>query len=124
MSISQLLEALKVDAASMPMSERLLAGCATALLSMGVVFIVLVLIALIIRIVNVAPEDKKNKMMQIKTDENKEVLEESNLDSNDDLIAVITAAIIASGNKNIIVKRIIRTNNIQSNWEKTHNIEV
>lgn len=124
MSISQLLEALKVDAASMPMGERILGGCATALLSMGVVFIVLVLIAFIIRIVNVDPKDKKNMVAEIKSNENKEVLGESITENDDDLIAVITAAIVASGNKNIVVKRISRTNNIQSNWEKTHNIEV
>lgn len=124
MSISQLLESLKVDAASMPMGERLLAGCATTLLSMVVVFIVLVLIAMIIRVVNAAPEDKKSKMAEIKVDENKEVLEEVNSEDNDELVAVITAALVASGNKNIVVKRISRTNNIQSNWEKTHNIEV
>ncbi|MCC3868776.1 OadG family protein [Terrisporobacter mayombei] len=124
MSISQLLEALKVDAASMPMGERLLGGCATALLSMGTVFIVLVLIALIIRIVNVAPNDKKDKVAEIKFNENQESLEESMTENDDHLIAIITAAIVASGNKNIVVKRISRTNNIQSNWEKTHNIEV
>lgn len=124
MNISQLLEALKVDAASMPMGERLLGGCVTALLSMVVVFIVLVLIALIIRVVNVAPNDKKDKLAEIKFNENQEGLEESITENNDDLIAIISAAIVASGNKNIVVKRINRTNNIQSNWEKTHNIEV
>lgn len=124
MNISQLLENLKIDAASMPMGERLLAGCATTLLSMVVVFIVLVLIAVIIKIVNVAPEDKKNKVAEIKVDGNKEVSEEISTEDNNELVAVITAAISASSNKNIVVKRISRTNNIQSNWEKTHNIEI
>ncbi len=124
MNISQLLENLKIDAASMPMGERLLAGCATTLLSMVVVFIVLVLIAEIIKVVNAGPKDKKNKVAEIKVDENKEVSEEISTEDDNELVAVITAAISASSNKNIVVKRISRTNNIQSNWEKTHNIEI
>lgn len=120
MNISQLLEALKVDAASMPMGERLLGGCVVALLAMGVVFIILILIALIIRVVNVAPKDNKNELAQTNVDEDKEVLEET----NNELVAVITAVIAASENKNIVVKRIRRTNNIQSNWEKMHDMQV
>lgn len=124
MNISQLLEKLKIDAASMPMGERLLAGFSTTLLSMVVVFIVLVLIAEIIKVVNAGPKDKKNKVVEIKVDENKEVSEEISTEDDNELVAVITAAISASSNKNIVVKRINRTNNIQSNWEKTHNIEI
>lgn len=124
MNISQLLEKLKIDAASMPMGERLLAGFSTTLLSMVVVFIVLVLIAEIIKVVNAGPKDKKNKVVEIKLDENKEVSEEISTEDDNELVAVITAAISASSNKNIVVKRINRTNNIQSNWEKTHNIEI
>lgn len=124
MSISELLQNLKIDASSMHMGEKLLAGLYTTLLAMGVVFIILVLIAFIIKIINDKPKvgnKKLNKdINEMKAQENKQPQTQEQYDN--ELISVITAAIAASGSKNIIVRRIERTNNKQSDWEKMTNI--
>lgn len=120
MNISELLQTLKNDASTMSIGEKLLGGLATALLAMGVVFVILVLIALIIRVINTPPK------LQIETElHNGEKFEEIKEDTEVDntvLTAIITAAIVASGNKNIVVRRITRTNNTKSNWEKVTNV--
>ncbi|RDY22664.1 hypothetical protein CHF27_012190 [Romboutsia maritimum] len=124
MSISELLQNLKIDASSMTMGEKLLAGLYTTLLAMGVVFIILVLISFIIKIINDKPKvgnKKLNKdINEMKAQENKQPQTQEQYDN--ELISVITAAIIASESKNIIVRRIERTNNKQSDWEKMTNI--
>lgn len=121
MNISGLLENLKVDINSLSMGERLLGGLATALLSMLVVFVVLVLISCIIKVIN-----PKSKEVEVKATQT-EIVDKADLHEEIDdteLIAAITAAIVSSSNKNIVVRRIRRTNNIYSNWEKTANVEV
>lgn len=125
MNISQLLESLKINIENMSTTERLLGGLATAALAMLVVFLVLILIAGLITIINKTPQEK-----QIETKEsnnNIEVAEtdEEPLEDNLQLVSVITAAIMASSNnKNIVVRRITRSNNIQTNWEKMSKSEV
>ncbi|RDY28719.1 hypothetical protein CHL78_004065 [Romboutsia weinsteinii] len=125
MNISQLLESLKINIENMSTAERLLGGLATAALAMLVVFVVLILIAGLITIINKTPQEK-----QIETKEshnNIEVAEtdEESLEDNLQLVSVITAAIMASSNnKNIVVRRITRSNNIQTNWEKMSKSEV
>ena len=125
MNISQLLESLKINIENMSTAERLLGGLATAALAMLVVFVVLILIAGLITIMNKTPQEK-----QIETKEshnNIEVAEtdEESLEDNLQLVSVITASIMASSNnKNIVVRRITRSNNIQTNWEKMSKSEV
>ena len=122
MNISQLLEALKDPTVALTLSEKLLAGVCVALLSMGVVFIVLVLISGIISVLQ--REKKESKVVQkldSKVDEESKSLEVKN-ESEDmgELVSVITAAICAAtGNSsnNIIVRKIVRSNNSKSNWE-------
>ncbi|GAA0712241.1 hypothetical protein GCM10008904_25220 [Paraclostridium ghonii] len=126
MNISQLLEALKDPSASLSIGEKLLAGVCVAILSMAVVFIVLVIIACIIKILQF---DRGNKQ---KTISNLDPMQESlsndtSKDENiEELVSVITASIAAAtGNStnNIIVKKIQRTNNNKSSWERmTKNI--
>lgn len=122
MNISELLKTLKIDINSMTMSEKLLGGVSAALLSMMMVFIILVLIAFIIKIIN---RDKKtissNNQSLLSVDEAKFIDNEENI-YDSELIAVITAAIIASNDKEIIVRRIKRTNNKVSDWEKAPHI--
>lgn len=126
MNISQLLEALKDPSASLSIGEKLLAGVCVAILSMAVVFIVLVIIAFIIKILQF---DRGNKQ---KTISNLDPMQESlsndtSKDENiEELVSVITASIAAAtGNStnNIIVKKIQRNNNNKSSWERmTKNI--
>lgn len=101
MNISQLLEALKNTEVSLTISEKLIAGVFVALLSMSVVFIVLVVIA---GIISLLQREKK-------TDQTKDM---------GALVSVITASIcVATGNSsnNIIVRKIERSNNTKSSWE-------
>jgi sodium pump decarboxylase gamma subunit len=123
MNISQLLEALKDTSSALSLSDKLLAGVSVAILSMGVVFIVLVIIALIIAILQIDRSNKKQEVIQ--TENAKESMIEENQSSDNDnteeLVSIITAAIAAAtGNStnNIIVRKIQRSNNNQTSWER------
>lgn len=124
MSISQLLEVLKTDITSMSIGEKLLGGCATALLAMVVVFSILVLISVLINIINavsVSEPSKENKEEKVSV----QALDEDVTAINDiELVSVITASIMATSSKNIIVKRIKRSNNTQSNWENVSYMDI
>lgn len=117
MNISQLLEALKDPSSVLSTGEKLLGGISVALLSMGVVFIILVIIALIITILQ-KDRSSKTKLDIVK---NEDYENKSNEDDFKELVAVITASIAAStGNStnNIIVRKIQRSNNNRSSWER------
>ena len=119
MNISQLLEALKDSSANLTVGDKLLAGFSVTLLSMTVVFIVLVIIAVIISLLQ--REKVKPAPVQIVSSEPLNVQEVSN-ETQDmgELVSVITAAICAAtGNStnNILVRKIVRSNNSKSSWE-------
>ncbi len=119
MSISELLNALKSNPDSLSISEKLLAGLSVAALSMAVVFVVLVIIAFSIQIMNPAPKAKKEETQKPEANTPMESASvEITEENNSQLVAVITAAIAATTSNNIVVRRIVRTNNIQSEWEK------
>lgn len=117
MNISQLLEAVKDPSSTLSMGEKLLAGVSVAVLSMAVVFIVLVVIALIIAIL------QRDKSKKVKED-NIELIKQKEVNNNEDLgelVSVITAAIAATtGNStnNIVVRKIQRSNNTKTSWER------
>lgn len=121
MNISQLLEALKDTQVNLSIGEKLVAGLSVAILSMSVVFIVLVVIALIINLLQ-----REKKVVETNDIENKISYEpESVVEESEDmgaLVSVITAAICATTGKssnNIIVRKIVRSNNSKSSWEST-----
>ena len=120
MNISQLLEALKDPTITLSIGETLLAGVSVALLSMSVVFIILLVITAIIKLLQ-----SEKSQAKLKDSTEKETMTESNEfkkdESIEELVSVITAAIAAStGNStnNIIVRKISRTNNSKTNWER------
>ena len=119
MNISQLLEALKDPSAGLTVGEKLLAGFSVTILSMVVVFIVLVIIAAIISLLQ--REKAKPAPMQVVSSEHLNVQEVSNeMQDMGELVSVITAAICAAtGNStnNILVRKIVRSNNSKSSWE-------
>ena len=121
MNISQLLEALKDPQVSLSVGEKLIAGFAVALLSMVVVFIVLVVIA---GIISLLQREKKSISQQIEEVNNEPLnqeVEKSEIDDMAELVSVITAAICAvTGNSsnNIVVKKIVRSNNSKTSWER------
>ena len=119
MNISQLLEALKDPSAGLTVGEKLLAGFSVTILSMVVVFIVLVIIAAIISLLQ--REKAKPAPVKVVSSEPLNVQEVSN-ETQDmgELVSVITAAICAAtGNStnNILVRKIVRSNNSKSSWE-------
>lgn len=123
MNISQLLEALKDPSSALSLSDKLLAGVSVAILSMGVVFIVLVIIALIIAILQIDRSNKKQEVIQTKNAKESMIEENQSADNENtgELVSVITAAIAAAtGNStnNIIVRKIQRSNNNQTSWER------
>lgn len=123
MNTSQLLENLKSNPDILSLGEKLLGGLVVAALSMLVVFVVLIIIALVIQLMNKAPQDNKPQQDQgplMRTQELQLEQEEVNLVDNKALVAVITAAISASSNNNIVVRRIVRTNNVQGTWERSN----
>ena len=122
MNISQLLEAVKDPSSTLSMGEKLLAGVSVAVLSMAVVFIVLVVIALIIAILqrDVSKKVKEDNIELIKQKED-EIKEVNNNEDLGELVSVITAAIATTtGNStnNIVVRKIQRSNNTKTSWER------
>lgn len=122
MNISQLLEVVKDPSSTLSMGEKLLAGVSVAVLSMAVVFIVLVVIALIIAILqrDVSKKVKEDNIELIKQKED-EIKEVNNNEDLGELVSVITAAIAATtGNStnNIVVRKIQRSNNTKTSWER------
>ncbi|MDB8791521.1 OadG family protein [Romboutsia sp. 1001216sp1] len=120
MNISQLLESLKDPTITLPIGETLLAGVSVALLSMSVVFIILLVITAIIKLLQ-----SEKSQAKLKDSTEKETMTESNEfkkdESIEELVSVITAAIAAStrnSTNNIIVRKISRTNNSKTNWER------
>ncbi|MDK2565095.1 OadG family protein [Romboutsia sedimentorum] len=119
MNISQLLESLKDPSAALSIGDKLLGGFIVAILSMSVVFIVLVIIAAIISLLQ--REKAKPVTAQIVSSEPlnmQKVINETQ--DMGELVAVITAAICAAtGNNtnNILVRKIVRSNNSKSSWE-------
>lgn len=121
MNISQLLEALKDPSASISIGEKLLAGVCVAILSMAVVFIVLVIISLIIKILQVDRTEKQKNVVSVEPIQEASIENKSSNENIEELVSVITASIAAAtGNStnNIIVRKIQRTNNNKSSWER------
>lgn len=121
MNISQLLEALKDPSASISIGEKLLAGVCVAILSMVVVFIVLILISLIIKILQVDRSGKQENVANVEPIQEASIENKSSNENIEELVSVITASIAAAtGNStnNIIVRKIQRTNNNKSSWER------
>jgi len=123
MNISQLLEALKDSSVTLTVGDKLLAGFSVTLLSMTVVFIVLVIIAVIISLLQ--RETVKPTPVEIASSEPSNIQEVSN-ETQDmgELVSAITAAICAAtGNStnNILVRKIVRSNNSKSSWESMSN---
>ena len=120
MNISQLLEALKDPSMNLTVGEKLLAGFSVTILSMVVVFIVLVIISTIISLLQ---REKTNKPAQLIENEETDLRDQSvssDYENNEELVSVITAAIsAATGNStnNILVKKIVRSNNSKTSWE-------
>lgn len=121
MNISQLLEALKDSSASISIGEKLLAGVCVAILSMAVVFIVLVIISLIIKILQIDRTEKQKTVADVESIQEASIENKSSNENIEELVSVITASIAAAtGNStnNIIVRKIQRTNNNKSSWER------
>ncbi|EQK47140.1 OadG family transporter subunit [Paraclostridium bifermentans] len=121
MNISQLLEALKDPSASISIGEKLLAGVCVAILSMAVVFIVLVIISLIIKILQIDRTEKQKTVADVESIQEASIENKSSNENIEELVSVITASIAAAtGNStnNIIVRKIQRTNNNKSSWER------
>ncbi len=120
MNISQLLEALKDPSMNLTVGEKLLAGFSITILSMVVVFIVLIIISTIISLLQ---REKTNKPAQLIENEETDLRDQSassDYENNEELVSVITAAIsAATGNStnNILVKKIVRSNNSKTSWE-------
>ena len=122
MNISQLLQLMKSDITSLTKGELLLGGLVVALLAMVVVFIILLLIQFAIKLLQKEP--KKEAEVKIQQEQATTISSDTEIkeDNVEELVAVITAAIAAStGNStnNIVVRRIVRTNNVQGNWQTT-----
>lgn len=121
MNISQLLESLKDPSAVLSLGEKLLVGVSVAILSMTVVFIILVMIALIITILQKDRSGKKEVKSEVNLENKVVEIQQSNNEDFGELVSVITAAIAATtGNStnNIIVRKIQRSNNNKTNWER------
>ena len=131
MNISQLLEMLKQPGAVSTVGSKFIAGIFVALLSMAVVFILLSIISILMSSIQREKSKKENQIiLEIQNPEDiinrkNKALNETNEDmNNEQLVAVITAAICAASGKNsnsFLVRKISRTNNNISTWENMSN---
>lgn len=117
MDIVQLIDAIKVPNADISIIEKLVVGFTITILSMLLIYAMLAVMALVISFAN---RDKKSTGENIV--ETKKELEPLKVqeDNSEELVSVITAAIAASlgsSTQNIVVRRIVRTNNTKSSWE-------
>ncbi|HSQ89684.1 OadG family protein, partial [Romboutsia sp.] len=92
------------------------------ILSMTVVFIVLVIISAIISLLQREKTNSKAEIQLTKSKDSDLGYQESSCENEnmEELVSVITAAIcVATGNStnNIVVKKIVRTNNSKTSWE-------
>ncbi len=121
MNISQLLEALKNPSSVLSLGEKLLAGVSVAILSMTVVFIILLIIALIITILQKERSSKREVKSELNLESEEFEIQQNDSEDFGELVSVITGAIEAStGNSinNIVVRKIQKSNNSKTNWER------
>ncbi len=122
MNLRQLLEALKDPSASVSVGEKLLAGFSVAIISMVVVFIVLILISGIISLLERQTDKTKKINEETKTPDT--IPDHNEQEDNAELVAVITAAIATQTGKqanNLLVKKVVRSNNYKTGWENMKN---
>ena len=122
MNLRQLLEALKDPSASVSVGEKLLAGFSVAIISMVVVFIVLILISGIISLLERQTDKTKKINEETKTPDT--IPDHNEQEVNAELVAVITAAIATQTGKpanNLLVKKVVRSNNYKTGWENMKN---
>ncbi len=128
MNLTQLIQQIsdKSVITNLNIIDKLVAGMSIALISMGIVFVVLLTIAFIISLFplrNELKKDKEKEVVQFKVDENK------SKDSEDMeiLVAIITAAICSTYDinpNNLVVRRIIKSNNTKTTWENSLNLDI
>ncbi len=128
MNLTQLIQQIsdKSVITNLNIIDKLVAGMSIALISMGIVFVVLLTIAFIISLFplrNELKKDKEKEVVQFKVDENK------SKDSEDMeiLVAIITAAICSTNDinpNNLVVRRIIKSNNTKTTWENSLNLDI
>ena len=129
MNINELFKVLKSGSTDLSLSEKFIGGISIALLSMSIVFMVLIMIALIVKVL------QKNKNTKVYINQNKDINTSNNntykkheeiqiqnlQDENiEELVAVITGAICLATKKDsnkIVIKRISKNQNTKTNWE-------
>lgn len=118
------LEKLSNGVENMTLGEKLLASLQVTLLGVFIVFIALMMLYFIIRIMDKLvnkPVKAKQKPQAIETQPVVvETIEEDTIDDTE-LVAVITAAVAASlqtSTHNIVVRNIVRTNDVTPAWGK------
>nr|WP_312985031.1 OadG family protein [Clostridioides sp.] len=122
MNLRQLLEALKDPSATVSLGDKLLAGISVAIISIVVVFIVLILISGIISLLQRLTDKTKKINEETKTPD--AIPDHNEQEDNAELVAVITAAIATQTGKsanNILVKKVVRSNNYKTSWENMKN---
>lgn len=131
MNINEIINGVKFDIASLSFGEKMIGSIFLAILSMLIVFCILACISAIISLMyNVfykKRDSKKNlaieKTIELKNDKYKEgkninSFEKSDIDQNE-LIAIIVACINQfrqNEDSELIVRKIIRSNNNYSSW--------
>ncbi|SCY99718.1 OadG family protein [Alkaliphilus peptidifermentans] len=118
------LEKLSNGVDNMTLGEKLLASLQVTLLGVFIVFIALMMLYFIIRIMDKLvnkPVKAKQQTQAIETQPVVvETIEEDTIDDTE-LVAVITAAVAASlqtSTHNIVVRNIVRTNDVTPAWGK------
>lgn len=122
MNISQLFEALNTSNNTLSIAEKLIGSLAVTFLSICTVFIVLIVIAAIISLLQIEKKQAKSKNdveAEIPISEIKEDTFNEEEINDTEIVAAIMAAISAFSNNDnkLVIKKIVRNMNTKSNWE-------
>ena len=116
-------------------SETITYGLIVTLFGMGIVFIVLVLLQYILKSMEIIfHKNKKPAVTETRAAETKvsvapeapkTLLIETEADDDEDVVAVVTAAVISclGGNHNIVVRNIRRVNDVTPAWGRASRTE-
>ena len=133
MDLMQLIKAVEKPDVHVTMGETFFVGIAISLMSMAVVIVILSMIALMITLLTkldnkstqtVKPKPESKAYEVVKKNEVIEEVQCEQIDNSEEIVAAITVAIAAamgSSTSDIIVRKIVRTNNVKSRWENLAN---
>jgi sodium pump decarboxylase gamma subunit len=125
MDLTQLLQTMRDDIASLDLGQKVVGGLVVTLLCMVIVFMVLIVLMFIVKAMRVARKEKGNadgERPAVKTAPPVSLPSAIISEDGDEIAAVIAAALAAAGGgeSGLIVRNITRVPDQGTQWSKTY----